>query len=363
MAALGYREPEKAIAIVEAWQRGRYPSCRSERGRDLLRALTGPLIEAFSHTADPDAAFTRFDEFLSKLPAGVQLFSLLQANAWLLDLIAEIMGSAPGLASLLARNVLLLDAMISEDFFEPLPPRDTLIEEFDDALSRARDFEDVLDIIRRRVDDRRFEVGVHVLRNAIDATEAGRAQADLAEAALAALMPRVIDEFALKHGRIEGADMAVIALGKLGGHELTFTSDLDLIFIYNDIAPETVSDGERPLTVPHYFATLSKRFINAITALTAEGRLYEVDMRLRPSGRSGPVAVSLEGFRRYQQDHAWTWERMALTRARPIVGPRYLLDGNRPYDSRGFGGAARSGEAGRGRRGYAPPGRGRARHH
>ncbi len=326
VAALGYREPEKAIAIVEAWQRGRYPSCRSERGRDLLRALTGPLIEAFSHTADPDAAFTRFDEFLSKLPAGVQLFSLLQANAWLLDLIAEIMGSAPGLASLLARNVLLLDAMISEDFFEPLPPRDTLIEEFDDALSRARDFEDVLDIIRRRVDDRRFEVGVHVLRNAIDATEAGRAQADLAEAALAALMPRVIDEFALKHGRIEGADMAVIALGKLGGHELTFTSDLDLIFIYNDIAPETVSDGERPLTVPHYFATLSKRFINAITALTAEGRLYEVDMRLRPSGRSGPVAVSLEGFRRYQQDHAWTWERMALTRARPIVGPRYLLD-------------------------------------
>ena len=326
VAALGFKEPEKVIAIVEAWQLGRYPSCRSERARDLLRALTGPLVEAFAHTAEPDAAFTRFDEFLSKLPAGVQLFSLLQANAWLLELIAEIMGSAPGLASLLGRNVLLLDAMISEDFFEPLPPRDALIEEFDAALSRARDFEDVLDIIRRKVNDRRFEVGVHVLRNVIDATEAGKAQTDLAEAALSALMPRVIDEFASTHGRIEGAEMAVVAMGKLGGHELTFTSDLDLIFIYNDIPPETQSDGERPLTAPHYFATLSKRFINAITALTAEGRLYEVDMRLRPSGRAGPVAVSHEAFQRYQNDHAWTWERMALTRARPIIGPRYLLD-------------------------------------
>jgi glutamate-ammonia-ligase adenylyltransferase len=326
ITALGYQDAEKILAIVEAWQLGRYPACRSERGRDILRNLTWPLIEAFSHTAGPDSAFTRFDEFLSRLPAGVQLFSLLQANAWLLELIAEIMGSAPGLAALLGRNVLLLDAMISEDFFEPLPPRDALFAEFDQALARARGFEDVLDVIRRKVNDRRFEVGVHILRNAADAAEAGAAQSDIAEAALAALMPRVVDEFAQKHGHIKGADMAVVAMGKLGGRELTFTSDLDLIFIYNDVGDDARSDGERSLAAPHYFATLSKRFINAVTALTAEGRLYEVDMRLRPSGRAGPVAVSLEAFKRYQREHAWTWERMALTRARPIIGPRILLD-------------------------------------
>ncbi|HKJ74489.1 MAG TPA: bifunctional [glutamine synthetase] adenylyltransferase/[glutamine synthetase]-adenylyl-L-tyrosine phosphorylase, partial [Alphaproteobacteria bacterium] len=327
IAEFGYRDPSKVVAIIEAWQLGRYPACRSERARNLLRNLTPPLVEAFSHTADPDAAFTRFDEFLSKLPAGVQLFSLLQANAWLLELFAEIMGSAPGLAALLGRNVLLFDAMISGDFFEPLPDRGALLDELDEALTQARDFEDVLDIIRRKVNDRRFEVGVHVLRKVIDAAEAGRAQSDLAEAALQALMPRVLDEFVSKHGRIDGAEMAVVAMGKLGGRELTFTSDLDLIFIYDDCPPDAQSDGQRQLSAPHYFATLSKRFINAITALTGEGRLYEVDMRLRPSGRAGPVATSLETFQRYHREHAWTWERMALTRARPIIGPAPLLDG------------------------------------
>ena len=326
VAKLGYRDPDKVIAIVEAWQLGRYPACRSERARDLLRNLTQPLLEAFSHTAEPDAAFTRFDEFLSKLPAGVQLFSLLQANAWLLDLLAEIMGSAPGLATLLGRNVLLFDAMISEDFFEPLPARKVLLEEFNAALDLARDFEDVLDIIRRKVNDRRFEVGVHVLRKVIDAAEAGKAQSDLAEAGLEALMPRVVEEFAAKHGRIAKSGMAVIAMGKLGGRELSFTSDLDLIFVYTDTPEDIRSDGDRPLTASHYYATLSKRFINAITALTAEGKLYEVDMRLRPSGGAGPVATSLEAFRKYQHEQAWTWERMALTRARPIIGPKPLLD-------------------------------------
>jgi [glutamine synthetase] adenylyltransferase / [glutamine synthetase]-adenylyl-L-tyrosine phosphorylase len=326
VAKLGYKDPDKVSGIVEAWQLGRYPACRSERARDLLRNLTQPLLDAFSHTAEPDAAFTRFDEFLSKLPAGVQLFSLLQANAWLLDLLAEIMGSAPGLAALLGRNVLLFDAMISEGFFEPLPGRDELLADFNAALDLARDFEDVLDIIRRKVNDRRFEVGVHVLRAVIDADQAGKAQSDLAETALAALMPRVIDEFALKHGRIKKSGMAVIAMGKLGGRELSFTSDLDLIFVYNDTADDSRSDGERPLAPSHYYATLSKRFINAVTALTGEGKLYDIDMRLRPSGGAGPVATSLEAFRKYQREQAWTWERMALTRARPIIGPQSLLD-------------------------------------
>ena len=325
IAGFGYKDADKVMAIIEAWQLGRYPSCRSERARDLLRNLTRPLVEAFSHTAEPDSAFIRFDEFISRLPAGVQLFSLLQANAWLLELLAEIMGSAPGLAALLGRNVLLFDAMISGDFFEELPDRNALKAEFDEALKLARDFEDVLDIIRRKVNDRRFEIGVHVLRNVIDADEAGEAQSNIAEAALLALMPSVIEEFTSKHGRIQDSEMAVIAMGKLGGRELTFTSDLDLIFVYNESEPNMQSDGKRPLFTSHYYATLSKRFINAITALTGEGRLYEVDMRLRPSGRAGPVATSTETFRKYHREHAWTWEHMALTRARPIIGPAPLL--------------------------------------
>jgi glutamate-ammonia-ligase adenylyltransferase len=326
LARLGFSEPASVAATIRGWHHGRYRAMRSERAREKLTAIMPRLLEALSRAAHPDVAFSRFDEFLARLPAGVQLFSLLHANPHLLDLVAELMGTAPRLADYLSRNPALFDGIISADLDTRLADADGLTHQLESALEPARDFQDVLDLARRWCNDRRLQIGLQLLRGVGDAEAAGFATSDLAEAVLRALLPRVEAEFAVQHGRVAGGALAIIGLGRLGSREMTLESDLDLIFVYGHAPDAEASDGPRPLAPAHYFARLSQRVINALTALTPDGRLFEVDMRLRPSGHAGPVATSLAAFARYQRESAWTWEHMALTRARVVAGPPRLVD-------------------------------------
>ncbi len=321
LAEMGYKDAKHVAAAIRGWHHGRVRAMRSVRAREILTELMPALLQALAKTPQPDAAFRKFDEFLARLPAGVQLFSLFHANPGLLDLVAEIMGGAPRLAETLARHTHLLDAVLGEGFFSTLPDRAALDRDLGRALEQARDFQDVLDIARRWSAERQFQVGVQFLRGASSPEGTGAALSDIAEAVIAALQPAVEADFARQHGRVNGGRLGVVALGKLGGREMTMMSDLDLIFIYD--APRQIeqSGGERGLPVPLYYARLASRLINALSALTGEGRLYDVDMRLRPSGNKGPLATNLEGFLLYNRDSAWTWENMALTRARPITGP------------------------------------------
>jgi len=321
IASLGFKEPKAVSATIRGWHHGRYRAMRSTRARELLTELTPGLLKALGATVNADAALMSFDRFLSRLPSGVQLFALFHSNPGLLDLVAEIMGSAPRLSALLAEQPLLLDGVLSGDFFAPFPERAALAAGLESALAQAGDFQDVLDITRRWTNDRKFQVGVQMLRGTLDPEEAGPVLADIAEAVIGALVEPVTAELAESHGRILEGALAVVALGKLGGREMTMTSDLDLLFIYD--APEAIeaSDGRRPLAPSHYYVRLSQRLLGALSSLTGEGRLYEVDMRLRPSGEKGPLATSLKGFLDYQKEAAWTWEHMALTRARVVFGP------------------------------------------
>ncbi len=318
LTEMGFREAKTVSGAFRRWHHGRYRATRSTRSRELLTALTPRLLNAFGATANPDAAFLRFDEFLAKLPAGIQLFSLFYNNPSLLDLLAEIVGSAPRLAEFLARDPLVLDTVLSEGFLDPLPDAATLATEAQAQVDQATDYQDALDLARRWTRDRRLQVGVQVLRNIMPGHRAGPVLSDIADAVINALMPHVIEDFGRRHGTVPGAGLAVVALGKLGSREMMFGSDLDLIFIYDNPKDEAASDGPKPLSASQFFARLGQQIISAITSLTAEGRLYEVDMRLRPSGASGALAVNIEGFARYQRDEAWTWERMALTRARVV---------------------------------------------
>jgi glutamate-ammonia-ligase adenylyltransferase len=321
LSALGFRQPETVHATVRGWHHGRYRAMRSTRAREVLTELMPALLQALAKTHNPDTAFVRFDRFLAGLPAGVQLFSMFHSNPHLLDFVAEIMGSAPRLAEHLSRRPSVLDSVLTPDFLNPPPSMTALADELERLLAPAAHIEEVLDVSRRWANDRRFQVGVQMLKGLLAPDAAARAFSAIAEVAIAALLPRVESEFAASHGRFAGAGMGVVAMGKLGGREMTPTSDLDLILIY-DVPPGVdVSDGLRPLPPSQYFARLGQRLINAITSLTAEGRLYEVDMRLRPSGTKGPIATSLEAFVRYHDEAAWTWEHLALTRARVIAGP------------------------------------------
>jgi [glutamine synthetase] adenylyltransferase / [glutamine synthetase]-adenylyl-L-tyrosine phosphorylase len=324
LSQLGFAESALVSKLVRGWHHGRIRATRSQRAREILTELVPELLCVFGPTAHPDAALRRFDQFLSSLPAGVQLFSLLYANPGLLALVAEVMAGAPRLAEHLAQRPALLDSVLTEGFFAPLPDQPALAAELDRVLVGAREFEEMLDALRRWAGERRFQVGAQLLRRSLDGARAGAALADIAETALAALLPAVEDEFARRHGRVPGGAFAVIGMGRLGSREMTLASDLDLILIYDAPPGTEMSDGVQPLAVATYYARLSQRLIGAITALTAEGRLYDVDMRLRPSGASGPIASHYTGFAHYQRESAWTWEHMALTRARPVAGDAAL---------------------------------------
>ncbi len=325
LRSLGFKDPSVMSSIIRTWHHGRYHATRSTRSKELLTELMPGLLTAFSNTGNPDTALRGFDEFLQGLPAGVQLFSLFYSNPRLLELLAEIMGSAPRIAETLRRHPILFDAVLTADFFEQLPDGQQISTEIQSELDqRAQDFQDVLDIVRRQVNDRLFQVGVQIIRRHITPASSGVAIANIADAAINTLCPAVKSEFAAAHGQFPNGDMAVVALGKLGGRDMTIESDLDLLFIYDATGDQ--SDGEKPLTSIPYFTRLGQRYLSALTAPTAEGPLYDVDMRLRPSGNAGPLASTLQSFIQYHEQDAWTWERMALTRARVIESGKGLKD-------------------------------------
>ncbi|HTR85587.1 MAG TPA: bifunctional [glutamine synthetase] adenylyltransferase/[glutamine synthetase]-adenylyl-L-tyrosine phosphorylase [Reyranella sp.] len=326
LRSLGFHDPSAAAGIVRRWHHGRYRATRSARARELLTELMPALLGALGSTAVPDQALLNLDLFLANLPAGVQLFSLFKANPALLELVATIMGSAPRLAAHLARRTQLLDAVLSPAFYDPLPSEAELEGELAAALAAVDDEQDILDAARRWANDRRFQVGVQQLKGIARPAAASLAYSDIAEATISALCDRMERRFAVTHGGFQGQKLAVLGLGKLGSREMSATSDLDLIFVY-DIPPGMeASDGAQPLPPIQYYTRLSARIVTALTTLTNEGALYEVDMRLRPSGRAGPLANSLEGFEAYHAQSAWTWEHMALTRARVIHGPAELAE-------------------------------------
>ncbi|WP_132950418.1 glutamine-synthetase adenylyltransferase [Rhodovulum bhavnagarense] len=309
--------PEGAEDFVEHWPD--YPCLRSARAREIFKRLEPDLLARLSKAARPIEAFAAFDGFLKGLPAGVQLFSLFEANPQLIDLIIDITSVSPELAQYLSRNAGVLDAVIGGDFFQDWPGRARLTSLLAARLMAAKDYEGQLDAARSWAKEWHFRIGVHFLRGLIDATEAGREYADLAEAVLSVLWPHVVAQFTAKHGTPPGKGAVVLGMGSLGAGALTAKSDLDLIVIYDADGVET-SLGRRPLASRVYYAKLTQALVTALTAPMAEGKLYEVDMRLRPSGNQGPVATSLQSFRNYQRDEAWTWEHLALTRARAVAG-------------------------------------------
>ncbi len=326
LAGMGFTDVSMIADRVRNWHRGRFRATRSARARELLTELMPGLLAALGKTANPDAAFRHFDQFLAGLPAGVQIFSLFLSNPALMTLVAEIMGSAPKLAVHLAANPSLLDGVLTGDFYGAIDSRERLAKRLSAVIAQAGFFEETLDLSRRFTNDHKFRVGMQILKGQLDCDASGAALTDLADVVLAQLFDVVKADIESKHGKIDDRGMCIVALGKLGGREITENSDLDLLFLYDDPASEgsdeatTRSDGKRPLAASQYFARLSQQLITAVSAPTAEGKLYEVDMRLRPSGNAGPIATSLSAFRQYQEASAWTWEQMALTRARIVAG-------------------------------------------
>jgi len=326
LAAMGYERPSDICRVIRTWHFGRYRATQSAEARERLTELTPALLKAFAETKRADEALLRFDGFLKGLPAGIQLFSLLQSNPRLLNLLVMIMSAAPRLAEIITRNPHVFDGLLDPAIFSEMPTRAYLEERLRVFLGPATDYEEVLDRLRIFAAEHRFLIGIRLLTSAIDGVRAGRAFSDLAELMIGKAFEVVEAELERRHGRVKGAKVALLAMGKLGSRELTAGSDVDLILLYEHDEETDESDGEKPLAPSQYYIRLTQRLIAALSAPTAEGVLYEVDMRLRPSGNKGPVATHIESFGKYQRSEAWTWEHMALTRARPIHGDGAFMD-------------------------------------
>jgi glutamate-ammonia-ligase adenylyltransferase len=318
LIAMGFKHPLEASACVRQWLSGSYRSLRGEYARTQLSDLVPLLLTNFAKSSNPDAALLAFDRFVSGLHSAGRLFSLLRQNPDLIALIAMVLGIAPRLADSLAQFPDIMDAVIDPSFFGALPEERELTAVLDKSLRQAHSYEDFLDRIRIFAQEQMFLIGTRILSGTVSAEQAGEAFARLADMLVRSLHRAVEDEFVKLHGRMAGQEVAILALGKLGGREMTATSDLDLIVIYDFDTERPESDGPRPLYGAQYFTRLVQRLINALTAQTNYGVLYQVDMRLRPSGRSGPVATRIDSFASYQETEAWTWEHMALTRARVV---------------------------------------------
>jgi [glutamine synthetase] adenylyltransferase / [glutamine synthetase]-adenylyl-L-tyrosine phosphorylase len=313
-----FLKPLEASSTVRGWLAGGYRALKSNFARQELKEFLPILLEQLARLENPDLALAAFDRFLSGLQGGARLFSLLKQNTDLVALLVRTLGIAPRLAEILARYPQAIDALLDPAFFGALPDQEKLSVELERAVGEARSYEDFLDRIRMFSQEQMFLVGARILSGTVSATQAGAAFARLADVVILALHREVEKVFAAQHGRMRGQEIALLALGKLGGREMTAASDLDLIIIYDFDSEHPESDGARPLYGSQYFARFTQRLISALTARTNYGALYPVDMRLRPSGRSGPVAASIESFLSYQENEAWTWEHLALTRARVV---------------------------------------------
>ncbi len=324
LAELGYERPADMSRMIRTWHSGRYRATQSVEARERLTEMMPALLKAFGESRRADEALLRFDSFLKALPAGIQLFALIGKNPRLLSLIVTIMASAPRLADIIASKPHVFDGMLDPGLMSQVPTRDYLSKRLDTFLSGSRHYEDRLDRLRIFAAEQRFLIGIRLLTGVISGDDAGRAFTHLADLLIDAALQAVIGEIEAAHGTYPGGRVTVMGMGKLGSFELTAGSDVDLILLYDYDSEAFESTGPKPLDVQRYFTRLTQRLIAALSAPMAEGVIFEVDLRLRPSGNKGPVASRITAFGKYQRDEAWTWEHMALTRARIVCGDESL---------------------------------------
>ena len=316
LGRMGFTEPGGVADTIRSWHHGRIPATRSARGRELFTRLAPRLLTALADTGAADAAFRRFAVFFAGLNSGVQVQALFLAQPKLFELVVGVMAFAPRLARTLGRYPAALDSMLDARFGRAIDEDSGLVAQMQADAAAAPDFETALDIARRVHREQMFRIGIQTLTGHAGPEAAGRAYTALADAIMAALAPAAMAEAVRQGGALPGGAVAVVALGKAGSREMTAASDLDLMSGY-DAPPEAVSDG-KGWAAGVFYSRFTQRLIAALSAHTAEGGLYEVDMRLRPGAAKGPVSLRLSAVEDYYATEADTWEFMALTRARVV---------------------------------------------
>ncbi len=320
LSRLGFKNAPLAAETIRGWHFGRRSGVRTPRAREVLTELVPLLLQSFAQSGDPDAALAGLDSALAGMPAAAELFSVLKSNPPICELFGEILGGAPRLARTVIGRPHVLDAAIDPEVLEAPLDENAFRQRAGQILQHNLETEEFLDAVRDFAQEELFPIGLRLWSAKIEPSAAALAYSALAASTVEACLVHVERVFAAEHGRVPGGRSIVLALGKLGSREMTAASDLDLMLIYDFDPSRPEFDGCRSLHAVRYYARLAQRLIAALTVATRRGRLYEVDMRLRPSGGRGPLATQFTTFVDYQTKEAETWEHMALTRARPVAG-------------------------------------------
>ncbi|MFF8801376.1 MULTISPECIES: bifunctional [glutamine synthetase] adenylyltransferase/[glutamine synthetase]-adenylyl-L-tyrosine phosphorylase [unclassified Methylobacterium] len=326
LRGLGFRDPERVADTVRGWHFGRRAAVRSARAREVLTELVPALLKALSGTPDPDAALANLDRAFGRMPAAVELLTILREHERLRLLFADLLGSAPRLADTVAFSPHVLDAVIDPDFVDPSVDPQGLAAHYRALLGKPDSHETFLDRSRDAARQLRFLTGARLLSGILTPRAAGAAFSAIADAAVATALEAVSKTFFSDHGAVPKGRMVVLGYGRLGSRQLTAESDLDLVVLYDFDPDDRTSAGPKPLDAAVAYNRLTQRLVAALTAPTRRGHLYEVDLRLRPGGGQGAAASQFRSFRAYQREEAELWEHMALTRARVIAGDASLAD-------------------------------------
>jgi glutamate-ammonia-ligase adenylyltransferase len=319
----GFERPKIIADTLSGWMAGRISATRSERARALLNRLMPEILVSFTAADAPDDKFAALAQFIEGLPASVQIFSLLDYNRHLTRLLCDILLLSPQLGNHLRQYPTLFDLLLYQSFFRPLPDANIMTAQLH-QICDGRNIEDALDQIKIKAREWKFQVEIQALSQTIDSPTLATGLSAIATATVRLILDLARADMTRRHGQIDGS-VTILALGRLGTRQMTVSSDLDLLFVYD--APENaLSDGKRPINAPTYFARLAQTMVSWLSTATAEGVLYPVDLRLRPEGEAGAIATSLDRLKTYFAADAWIWEKLALAKARPIAGNADLTE-------------------------------------
>jgi glutamate-ammonia-ligase adenylyltransferase len=333
VAVLGkyrFRDVKQAYRNLMSLSEERIRFLSERRCRHFLAAIAPQLLAAIAETADPDSTLVNLDQVSDSLGGKGALWELFSFNPPSLRLYVELCAYSPYLSGILTSNPGMIDGLMDSLVLDKLPTRETMERELTELCRAAEDIDPILQSFKN---DQQLCVGVRDILGKQDIQATTGALSDIAEACLARIAEREYGRLVARLGRptlAEGrrtgkpCEMVILALGKFGGREMNYHSDLDIIFLY-EADGQTVADARRAAiqttTNQHFFSELGQRIIKAASRLTSYGRLYEVDVRLRPTGKSGALATTFDEFARYfSEGSGQLWERQALCKARAIYG-------------------------------------------
>ena len=334
LAETGFKEVETVCTLLRGLREGAAYQSFSNIGRERMDRLVPLLLGAAGLTADPETTLKRLVRLLEAIGRRSAYLSLLVENPMAMSQLVKLCSASEWIANWISRHPIVMDELLNPALLYQPQQRAELEAELDRRLGHvdSDDLETQMELLREFHHGRVLHTAAVDVGPGLSAEEIGSQLCTVAELVVQRCLQLASQSLVTRHGHpsckngksTDEIDFIVIAYGKLGSLELGYTSDLDIIFLYGDCQPGGVTDGEKSIANETFFARLGQRLIHLITTRTPTGILYEVDMRLRPSGKSGPLVTNLSAFERYQNEHAWVWEHQALVRARPIAGPEAL---------------------------------------